>query len=133
MFFRPATFANNNGGGPGPITDCEGLNNDAEFQHGCDVAVYSSDSVGQLWLSGGPSGSKASGRIAVRFNQSWPDYPICTVTPANLVGRWTPGASAIVTPERDQLTIEWSNAGSPLRYVGSGPAVGLNYHCFVLP
>jgi hypothetical protein len=128
QIYGPLAIANNSGQGPGAVTVCTGLGS-----ADCDVANYSSDADGQMWLTAG-TGAASSGTMTFNFSQTWPATPICTLTLVDLYAAWNPGATVkIVGNSQSSLTIAWSNNGVALPNGGGGPGNGVNYHCLALP
>jgi hypothetical protein len=143
--FGPVTVNNNSGRGPGvKVEDCTGLGTGPgnTFQNGCDIKTYSSDSVGQIWLTGAAD-SSSQGTFTMYMGQTWPADAICTLTLIDLYARWDPKATARIIPDpctksghscpQQTMTIAWSNNGVPLPYGFGGPGNGINYHCLALP
>jgi hypothetical protein len=72
--YGPLTLNNNSGRGPGvKVEDCTGLGTGPgnTFQNGCDIKTYSSDAVGQIWLTAAAGGSSAQGQMTMYMGQSW--------------------------------------------------------------
>jgi hypothetical protein len=143
--FGPLTVNNNSGRGPGvKVEDCTGLGSGPgnTFQNGCDIKTYSSDSVGQIWLTGA-AGSSSQGTFTMYMGQTWPEDAICTLTLIDLYAAWDPKATARIIPDpctksghscpQETMTIAWDNNGVALPYGGGGPGNGINYHCLALP
>ena len=143
--FGPLTLNNNSGHGPGvKIEDCTGLGSGPgnTFQNGCDIKTYSSDEVGQIWLTAA-AGSSSQGTFTMYMGQTWPADAICTLTLIDLQAAWDPQATAKIIPDpctksghscpQQTMTIEWDNHGVPLPNGSGGPGNGINYHCLALP
>ena len=131
----------NYGSGPGlDLGYCTGLNNPAGFQHGCDIANGSSDSVGEIWLTGGALGGASKGTVEVVFGGTpWPSTPYCQLTLQDEGAAWAPGATvrAIVPrggwTRQQALALTWDNNGVNMPDGKGGPGVGILYFCVAAP
>lgn len=125
--------------GIGPSIDgthCTGLNNSGGFNDGCDIANNSSDTEGEIWLTGGASGTAAAGTAQVTFGGgAWPSIPYCYLTLVDEGAAWADGASArLIAPVGGQtkiqgFTVRWSNNGVNMPDGAGGPGVGIQYFC----
>lgn len=122
----PITFINGNGDSSPEITTCTGVGDGA-----CDIAERTSDFVGIWRISGGDTGTTATGTITVALSQTYGNNMVCEFTLANGDSSWTTGATVIEgNPSPSSVTANWSNNLIPLPNGNGGTGNLIVYHCF---
>jgi hypothetical protein len=142
----PTTFTNNAvasgascGGTTCPITVGPGCTGVGTGDGSCDIANNSSDSIGEIWITGG-TGASSSGQFVFTFVQKWPAAQNCQLTMVNHAASWDARATVRIDHSADpsvtdvsKIIVKWDNNGVNLSDVGLGPGYGISYHCFAWP